>query len=502
LKIKNLKQVGKTTIAIGILLLILNIIPNTAAQTLNTDAFMDTFTLSNQPVEGQSTRLYASAKNSPETDTYGNIIFSLDGAAITAPQPISIVNGQSDQAFIDWTPSFGGYVDLTATLYSINIFDPDESNNTITLSDIFVDYDTDGDGIGNLIDIDDDNDNCTDEQEESGGSNPLDVNDNACQTAEETQSGTGGSSGGNTTDDTSQTAGDSSTTTGTSDSDSNSDSDSASDSDSDSDSGSDSDSNSNSNTEPSTNQSSEPSSGGGSNSGNNTEQNSNSQPQPITTASGGGGSSAGNPNNNLGADNNNNAIPDFMEIQSNNTEPDTQDFSFFDNRAPQVQGFRVENEPPSSETRKYNLQNQFIQKKQSVLGFKITPNDIDGDGITNQKDKAPKDPLPILKLKTKNLGLKRFAFDAGESTDNEEITQYKLIISETQQIESKTPHINHKFEKTGLYDIVFTIEDTAGQKAMERLTINVTYLSASLLIKLLILLLIIYFGYKYKKSSS
>ena len=125
-------------------------------------------------VEGQPVRVYASAKSNASIDTYGWITFYADGQTMGPAQPISIVRGNSDSVFIDWTPSYGGYVDISAVVTLDGIQDSDPSNNSVYKNDIFVDFDTDGDNFGNQNDIDDDNDGLTDEEEAQAGTDHLD----------------------------------------------------------------------------------------------------------------------------------------------------------------------------------------------------------------------------------------------------------------------------------------------------------------------------------------
>lgn len=123
-----------------------------------------------QHVEGQSVRIYAYAKTTELADTYGSIIFFVQGQQIGSPQPISIVNGVSDSVFMNWIPAFGGFIDLSVKVTLVIDDESDSSNNTQRLLDVFVDYDTDGDSVGNQQDIDDDNDGVLDTQD----SFPLD----------------------------------------------------------------------------------------------------------------------------------------------------------------------------------------------------------------------------------------------------------------------------------------------------------------------------------------
>jgi hypothetical protein len=138
------------------------------ANAANIDLFIpvNTFSIAPEPrVEGQSVRLYAQAQTAETIDAYGTITFFAEGTPIGTPQPISIINGVSDAVFMDWIPAFGGFIDLTISASLNDDTDTDLSNNTATIKDIFIDYDSDGDGIGNAADIDDDNDGVPDTED-------------------------------------------------------------------------------------------------------------------------------------------------------------------------------------------------------------------------------------------------------------------------------------------------------------------------------------------------
>ncbi|GEM_PF-2825428 len=125
------------------------------------------------PVEGQPLRIYAYGLSSETADATGSITFFIEKKQVGLPQPISIVEGRSDDVFVDVSAPIGGYLDLSAIVTISSGIDPNPDNNRANLPDQFVDYDTDGDGIGNRKDPDDDNDGIPDVIEAKIGSNPL-----------------------------------------------------------------------------------------------------------------------------------------------------------------------------------------------------------------------------------------------------------------------------------------------------------------------------------------
>lgn len=132
---------------------------------------------SKQLVEGHSMRLYAYAGSADSEDQTGMIQFFFEGKPVGAPQPVSVVDGRSDDVFVDIILPFGGYVDLSARL----------DQSTIKLPDVFVDYDPDGDGVGNLKDPDDDNDGIPDQEE--GKTTPQQQEGSIGKSPESTPSG-------------------------------------------------------------------------------------------------------------------------------------------------------------------------------------------------------------------------------------------------------------------------------------------------------------------------
>ena len=123
-------------------------------------------------LETDVVRIFARVFNVGNEDVYGFLLFLKNGEEMASPQPISIKAGTYDDAFIDWTAEAGIY-DIKAKI--IGTYPPDEKiiNDYAVRENCFVDMDTDGDKIGNLIDLDDDNDGLADEQEIILGTDSL-----------------------------------------------------------------------------------------------------------------------------------------------------------------------------------------------------------------------------------------------------------------------------------------------------------------------------------------
>ncbi len=119
-------------------------------------------------VERQTVRIYATVHNISESDLIGTVKFFVDGGQIATDQPISVKAGSiPDEVFILWTATAGQHM-VTAQIYPYDTAGDNPTNN-VTEKALFVDSDTDGDGVGNLLDTDDDNDGLSDTEEQSAG---------------------------------------------------------------------------------------------------------------------------------------------------------------------------------------------------------------------------------------------------------------------------------------------------------------------------------------------
>lgn len=159
------------------------------------------------PIEGRTTRIYATIKNNSTDDLYGTVKFAnkTQGATIGSDQPISVFAGKTDDVFIDWSP-IPGEQSIQVTIipwqkgdnsannsYAVTVnvigdldgdgipdgIDPDtDGDGVANEQDAFSrnpkeSKDTDGDGIGDNSDPDIDGDGLTNEKEKSIGTDPL-----------------------------------------------------------------------------------------------------------------------------------------------------------------------------------------------------------------------------------------------------------------------------------------------------------------------------------------
>ncbi|MBD3331088.1 PKD domain-containing protein [Candidatus Peregrinibacteria bacterium] len=117
----------------------------------------------NNILEGQAVRIYASVSNGSALDLLGVTRFTDNGNQIESDQAISIFAGKTDGVFVDWVPSYGNHkITVQIIPWEPEIDDP--ANNVIT-TDIYVKRDTDRDGIPNETDPDDDNDGVNDDED-------------------------------------------------------------------------------------------------------------------------------------------------------------------------------------------------------------------------------------------------------------------------------------------------------------------------------------------------
>lgn len=125
-----------------------------------------------EPLAGETIRIFGRVFNLGDTDIYGFVIFSDNGKEIADPQSISVKINTYDDVFIDWQTTAGNH-DIKAKIINTNLRDDNVENNEAIYKDYSVDLDTDSDEIGNKKDLDDDNDGLSDEQEAILGTNPI-----------------------------------------------------------------------------------------------------------------------------------------------------------------------------------------------------------------------------------------------------------------------------------------------------------------------------------------
>lgn len=128
-------------------------------------------------LEGEPTRIYVALRNNTDHDLTGTVRFSVDGTRIGSSE-VRALSGRLVEAWVDWSPKSGNHTVL-ANVSNAELHIIGEGTQRIDITSmvaedqIFVDIDTDGDGVGNETDTDDDGDGLSDEEETSGGTDPL-----------------------------------------------------------------------------------------------------------------------------------------------------------------------------------------------------------------------------------------------------------------------------------------------------------------------------------------
>lgn len=110
-----------------------------------------------RPLEGRSTRIYATIKNNSNDDLYGTVRFynKTDGQNISGDQAVSSLAHKTDDVFVNWTPTRGT---KTIAVRIIPWQQGDNTENNVFEVTIFVDGDEDHDGIPDAQDTDRDGD--------------------------------------------------------------------------------------------------------------------------------------------------------------------------------------------------------------------------------------------------------------------------------------------------------------------------------------------------------
>ena len=145
--------------------------PSFAGTDLSLDASDITFS-KEEPLDGDTIRLFARVFNVGEEDAYGFVVFSINGNEIADPQPISVKSGTYDDVFIDWVFESGNY-SVGSEIVSTWPKDETQENNSVLIENYFVDLDSDNDGIGDSRDNDNDNDGLSEEEELTLGTDPF-----------------------------------------------------------------------------------------------------------------------------------------------------------------------------------------------------------------------------------------------------------------------------------------------------------------------------------------
>lgn len=115
-------------------------------------------------LEGDTVRIYATAKNNSKQDLLGVVRFFDGSKQINGDQSISILAGRSDDIFVDWAPDPFGTHKLSAKVYPWLPGIDNPANNWIS-TEIYVEQDTDHDGLKNSVDSDMDGDGVLNEKD-------------------------------------------------------------------------------------------------------------------------------------------------------------------------------------------------------------------------------------------------------------------------------------------------------------------------------------------------
>lgn len=123
-------------------------------------------------VTGKKMNVVATVHNYGSEDMKGYVSFYFGSALIGESQPLSILSGTYDDAWVEFSVPDSAF-NIRAVVHSLEATDQNPSNNQELTGFITPDSDTDGDGVGNQQDTDDDNDGLSDVVEAERGTNPL-----------------------------------------------------------------------------------------------------------------------------------------------------------------------------------------------------------------------------------------------------------------------------------------------------------------------------------------
>lgn len=159
---KNLSLVSK--FLTSIILCLVNFIPIAHAAGGDLSISSGIRMSSEQILEGQSYQLYTSVYNNSNIDLQGRVKFFVNNSQIGTDQPVAVIAGSSDNAFVSWTPSTYGTQKLSVELVPWEREGDDTSNNYF-IFEVDVLRDSDRDGVANITDTDDDNDGVSDQED-------------------------------------------------------------------------------------------------------------------------------------------------------------------------------------------------------------------------------------------------------------------------------------------------------------------------------------------------
>jgi hypothetical protein len=115
-------------------------------------------------LEGDTIRVYATAKNNSSQDLLGVVRFYDNGIQVNGDQSISIFANKTDDVFVDWQPDSFGYHNISAKIFPWKPEIDDPGNNYVD-EKVYVEQDTDHDGLKNTIDPDMDGDGVDNEKD-------------------------------------------------------------------------------------------------------------------------------------------------------------------------------------------------------------------------------------------------------------------------------------------------------------------------------------------------
>lgn len=166
------------------------------AETINA-GFVQGLWFSSQPIfAGDTVRVYVAIRNNTEAELKGRVSF-YDNDTRFSRMNVSALDGRIVEGWADWTATYGEH-SISADLTQIEIDYIDEGAQTASVTAalaeavIFIDNDTDGDDVGDMVDTDDDGDGVSDKDEKLVGTDPLVYDEPESEEAEEsTEDNTG-----------------------------------------------------------------------------------------------------------------------------------------------------------------------------------------------------------------------------------------------------------------------------------------------------------------------
>lgn len=160
---------------LSLLAIVLPVVTNAA--TINAGFVEGIWYSNNQPVVGETIRIYTAIRNNTDNDLIGTVEFFVNGKKLNS-SPVQALTGRIVEAWADW-PTIAGTSSISARLSGTRLAPIGQNAEAVEVGaaessgTIFVDIDTDGDGIGNQVDTDDDGDGVSDVDEIAAGTDPL-----------------------------------------------------------------------------------------------------------------------------------------------------------------------------------------------------------------------------------------------------------------------------------------------------------------------------------------